>query len=937
MPGRSPRPARFENLAWVLHVLTLSCLAVAQPVLDLLARNAELFVVRRSSGGEILSLVPVLLILPLPLILLVAVARLGRRLGVLAHDIVMGALAALLTLLILTRTALLDGVPWLGAGLASGVIFSWAYHRFPAVRTLTTYLGVALVAVPAVFLFHPGIRKVTFGGAEGTELHATGARAPIVFLIFDELSATVLLDQNRRIDEQSFPHLAAFAREATWFADATTVSDVTELAVPAILTGGFPDQDRLPILRDYPRNLFTLFGDYDLWALEPITRLCPAELNTAEARAPAGSLYADLWTVYRHLLLAPRYAARLPVISDRWQSFGKAGRPAPGAGDFTQAAITALDRDRRVDLRRYLDSFDAEGDPSLHFLHVLLPHVPWEYLPSGKAYATLTDRIPGLEKERWLDDETFTVQAYRRYLLQARFLDRWFGELVDRLRRLGLYDRSLIVFTADHGVSFRPGDSRRLLSATNVHDLIAVPLLIKAPFQRQGRVIERPVTTLDILPSILDLLEVESPWPLAGRSAFAESQRDAVRRVVGKYRAIELDQDFGAQHRTLDWKLATFGTGAADFWRAGTHPELYGRNTGELGWRRQDTVKLRLQGGTQLLSHDASGSYSPAFLSGSLATADLDCCDLAVAVNGIVQATVRTFGSPPDLRFNALVPDQAFRSGENRVEVFRIRGSQLELLGASGAAPYSLVLDQGRVVAVRQGDHQLPIRPGALKGFVESVKLAGKVRVSGWAADLEAGAAPEQILVFHHGEMVYSGFTTKTRGDISAANGLEKSVRTVFQLQLPSAGLEDLTRTGLRLFALSNNAALELGVLYSLERGEDHRVESIRLTNGREIPVSAALTGHLDAVEREGDAWVLRGWAADLAHREPPETILTFAGDSLIHRSGRFVERADVAADHDMPEILRSGFENRVTAAASAELLVFAVSRRGEATLLPVP
>ena len=58
---------------------------------------------------------------------------------------------------------------------------------------------------------------------------------------------------------------------------------------------------------------------------------------------------------------------------------------------------------------------------------------------------------------RWVDDEWPVLQEYRRHLTQVRYVDTLLGRLLDRLKAQGLYDRSLVVVTGDHGVSFRPG------------------------------------------------------------------------------------------------------------------------------------------------------------------------------------------------------------------------------------------------------------------------------------------------------------------------------------------------------------------------------------------------------------------------------------------------------------------------------------------------
>ena len=73
------------------------------------------------------------------------------------------------------------------------------------------------------------------------------------------------------------------------------------------------------------------------------------------------------------------------------------------------------------------------------------------------------------------------------HLLQVGAVDRWLGELLEHLNDTGLHDRSLLVLTADHGVSFRPGDHARYATRTTFQDVLPVPLFIKAPFQQQGQ------------------------------------------------------------------------------------------------------------------------------------------------------------------------------------------------------------------------------------------------------------------------------------------------------------------------------------------------------------------------------------------------------------------------------------------------------------------
>ena len=119
----------------------------------------------------------------------------------------------------------------------------------------------------------------------------------------------------------------------------------------------------------------------------------------------------------------------------------------------------------------------------LYFMHTLVPHMPWIYLHSGKQYGP--PRFPhGISKKgTWGSDRWETVQGFQRYLLQTQYADRLLGTLLGRLREVDLYDRSLIIVTADHGLSFWPNESRRIVGEKNQADILAVPLFVKLPHQ----------------------------------------------------------------------------------------------------------------------------------------------------------------------------------------------------------------------------------------------------------------------------------------------------------------------------------------------------------------------------------------------------------------------------------------------------------------------
>ena len=392
-------------------------------------------------------------------------------------------------------------------------------------------------------------------------------------MIFDEFSSISLMDENHRINARRYPNFAAFAEDATWFRNASTMSSWTPGAVPAILTGSYPIPNRLPTVSGYPRNIFTLLGGtYAVQANGTITELCPHALCTQLREPWSGrmrALFSDVSIVYLHLLLPEDQKSGLPSLQARWKDF--AGGPAllsqaeerqipAHVWESLQDSILAqldLRLDRPRIFRNFLHAIRPTHQPTLHYLHILLPHVPYEYLRSGQTYS-VDGGHPGKKKEIWGDDEWATTQSYQRYLLQVGFVDALLGQLITHLKSARLYEKSLIVITADHGVSFRPHDNRRSVTKTNFADIMPVPLFVKAPFQPQGEILDHNVETIDILPTITDILGIELPWSVDGDSAFSSEPRAGAEKASSLSTHIALDRFDTAVRAAVKRQAALF-------------------------------------------------------------------------------------------------------------------------------------------------------------------------------------------------------------------------------------------------------------------------------------------------------------------------------------------------------------------------------------------
>jgi hypothetical protein len=472
------------------HLAVLWAFAVAQPVLQVLADSAAFMVARGNAWPDlVLVTLGVVLVPPTLLAAIEAmVPQAGRRRYV--HLAFVGVLVAAFAFQVL-KGAL---VPVLEGCLAVGfgVGFAFAYDRGQFVPTVVSVLAPVPIVLLVWFLgFSPAAELAWPGGPE-VERGTVPRPAPVVVVIFDELSAASLLDRQRMIDPRRWPHFAALARESTWYRNATTVVDQTTRAVPTIMTGRLGGEDLLPIRADHPDSLFDrLGGQYDFNVKETLTHLCANEL--------CGQTRAAWPTRARRLL-----GSMVSIMR---------ARLSPGeSADYIGVPPEIIEKRPEI-FREFVEKIEPGRTLSLH--HADLPHAPYQYAASGRRYTTESE-LPGLSSEQWTDDPGPVRDGLRRYLKQLGMVDELLGELVARLKRVGLFDGALVVVTADHGVSFQAGDSRRNVDTKNIGEIAGVPLLIKAPGQGRGRIVDSAATTEDILPTIGSLLGAR--WSAGGRS-----------------------------------------------------------------------------------------------------------------------------------------------------------------------------------------------------------------------------------------------------------------------------------------------------------------------------------------------------------------------------------------------------------------------------------
>jgi len=108
-------------------------------------------------------------------------------------------------------------------------------------------------------------------------------------------------------------------------------------------------------------------------------------------------------------------------------------------------------------------------------------------------------------------------EAFRVYLGLVALLDDCVGRVIDVLKRKGLYNHSVIIFTSDHGEML--GAHRLFQKMCMYEESVRVPLSIRLPEGKNGgRHIKMPISHIDLLPTICDCYSISPRHRMDGRS-----------------------------------------------------------------------------------------------------------------------------------------------------------------------------------------------------------------------------------------------------------------------------------------------------------------------------------------------------------------------------------------------------------------------------------
>ncbi|MBI5118857.1 sulfatase [Candidatus Poribacteria bacterium] len=172
------------------------------------------------------------------------------------------------------------------------------------------------------------------------------------------------------------------------------------------------------------------------------------------------------------------------------------------ADEVTKAALEWLEKNK--DQKFFL------------WVHYFDPHSP--YYEYNGDLSSVTGKAPTSQKEGSFSLEE-TSRAIKLYDAEVSLMDVWVGNLLRKIEQWGLTGSTLIIAVADHGEGLGEHDYYFEHGGKLYETLLRVPLIVRLPYDGPGGVvIDNLVRTIDIAPTVYDLLGVQPAIKLHGKS-----------------------------------------------------------------------------------------------------------------------------------------------------------------------------------------------------------------------------------------------------------------------------------------------------------------------------------------------------------------------------------------------------------------------------------
>jgi arylsulfatase A-like enzyme len=411
-----------------------------------------------------------------------------------------------------------------GAVLLTVTLFAAArwLNRFRA-WSPTPHLAVNLAALGLVIAASAALSGMNRSLPPSPRAPASDpGTTPVILVTFDTTRADHLSAYG--YSRKTTPYLEEFARGATLYTNSVSASDMTLSSHGSMFTGLYPSWHGAHVYSANPVTIHPL--DLSVPTLAGV--LASRGVFTAAVAANNAFLTRE-WGLARGF---QSFDVQTPV---QVLSFERTHYLRHGIRRLLSCCLNTLPFDALYrgaaevnnDVIGIMEDRAVRKRSFFLFVNYMDAHTPYvaplaggSTLPDGHGapdlpeYRELTLKLlrdgrpfPPVARERMIE----------RYDAGIAAEDAAFRELTGWLKRRDLYDRAMIIVTADHGEAFGEHGLSGHGVGTYQHQS-HVPLLIKYPRQTAGAVVTAPVSHVDLLPTIFDTLGIPFPAEVHGRS-----------------------------------------------------------------------------------------------------------------------------------------------------------------------------------------------------------------------------------------------------------------------------------------------------------------------------------------------------------------------------------------------------------------------------------